>query len=130
MQTQSRSVERLRRQSSVFHVKQVAVAVGNVRPRGQKLLGCTSVEGRSVQISQGLLGRALHEKKVFPVRQEIRITIRELAIVFVVRGRFLGRPPAVRHTLERASNIRSEEDDATFAPSTPSSFGGVTKRLY
>src|SRR5258708_3488133 len=110
--------------------KQVAVAVGNVGPRGQKLLGCTSVEGRSVQISQGFLGRALHEKKVFPVREKIGITIRELAIVFMAWSRFLGCPAAVRHTLERTSNIRREEDDAALAPSAPSSFEGVAKRFY
>jgi hypothetical protein len=34
---------------------------------------------------------------MLPVREEIRIAIRELAIILVARGRFLGSPAALRY---------------------------------
>src|SRR6202140_5690241 len=38
LQTQAICIKRLRRQRSVFHVKQISVAVGNIGPEREKLL--------------------------------------------------------------------------------------------
>src|ERR1700674_2120814 len=56
LQTQAVCIKRLRRQSSVFHVKQISVAVRNIGSKREKLFGGTPVERCAIKSSQRLLG--------------------------------------------------------------------------
>src|SRR5713101_362173 len=89
-ETQSVRIELLPHQCAVLHVKQVAIAVGDVRSNPQNPRGFTPVK-RSGKYTSRVCGRPLYEKKVFSIGQKVRIAIGEILIVLVCWSCILGR---------------------------------------
>src|SRR5208282_3941119 len=130
LEAKSAGIENLRRQSPVFHVEQVAVAVGDVRSDRQNLPGLAALERAGINASHRVIARALNKEEVLPVGKKIGIAIGELAVVLVLRSGGLRRPASIGNAIEWAGNSRGKENNALVVPGAAAAIRSVAQRLH